>query len=61
MMEAQAGAMGGGMPGGAMGAMGGAGAGAGGSSGMPDMSSLFGDNPTVSTTSALDELSEGDD
>jgi len=58
MMEAQAGAMGGagGMPGGMGGAMGGAGAG-----GMPDMSSLFGDNPTLSTTSALDELSEGED
>mmetsp|Transcript_5235 Transcript_5235/g.6048 ORF Transcript_5235/g.6048 Transcript_5235/m.6048 type:complete len:333 (+) Transcript_5235:107-1105(+) len=49
MMEAQAAGMaGGGMPGG----MGG---------GMPDMSSLFGDNPTLSTTSALDELSEGED
>mmetsp|Transcript_31751 Transcript_31751/g.36447 ORF Transcript_31751/g.36447 Transcript_31751/m.36447 type:complete len:339 (+) Transcript_31751:120-1136(+) len=58
MMEAQAAGMaGGGMPGGMSGAMGG-GAGAG---GMPDMSSLFGDNPTLSTTSALDELSEGED
>mmetsp|Transcript_46226 Transcript_46226/g.46908 ORF Transcript_46226/g.46908 Transcript_46226/m.46908 type:complete len:336 (+) Transcript_46226:3-1010(+) len=55
MMEAQAAGMaGGGMPGGMSGAMGGAG-------GMPDMSSLFGDNPTLSTTSALDELSEGED
>jgi len=54
MMEAQAGAMGG-MPGGGM------------PGGMPDMSgmggspNLFGDNPTLSTTSALDELSEGED
>merc|ERR1712238_478051 len=60
MMEAQAGAMGGGMPPG-MGGMGMGGGGAGGGSGMPDMSSLFGDNPTLSTTSALDELSEGED
>merc|ERR1712238_542492 len=59
MMEAQAGAMGGGMPPG-MGGMGMGGTGAG-SGGMPDMSSLFGDNPTLSTTSALDELSEGED
>jgi len=52
MMEAQAGAMGGGMPGGMPPGMG----------GMGSMGAdLFGDNPTLESSSALDELSEGED